>query len=186
MQKWKDWKILKIVKKGDYLYAVVPDHPKATVNGYVLEHRIVMENFIGRTLNSNEVVHHINKDRHDNRIENLLLLDENEHSKLHAKEKHDRVIEVILKCKNCDKEFTLTKREYNSKIKNNKNIFCSRRCNGLYGVKNIVGFLPNNKKDNNHGINMYRYGCRCDVCRKANTDKHKKYRAKKLEEKIES
>lgn len=42
------WKIRKIIKKGDYEYALVPEHPNATKNGYVLHHRIVMENSIGR------------------------------------------------------------------------------------------------------------------------------------------
>ena len=42
---WRDWKR---VSKGDYMYARIPEHPNATAAGYVLEHRIVMENHIGR------------------------------------------------------------------------------------------------------------------------------------------
>lgn len=52
------WKIEKIVKKGDYNYAVVKNHPHATKYGYVLHHRIVMENFLGRLLSPQEIVHH--------------------------------------------------------------------------------------------------------------------------------
>lgn len=37
------FEIKKVIKKGDYLYALVPDHPNATKNGYVLLHRVVME-----------------------------------------------------------------------------------------------------------------------------------------------
>lgn len=44
------WVIEKIVSKGDYNYAVVKGHPFSTKNNYVLEHRIVMENKLGRVL----------------------------------------------------------------------------------------------------------------------------------------
>ncbi len=48
------------------------DHPMAK-RGYVLAHRLVMSEAIGRPLRSDEQVHHINGDRGDNRLENLQL-----------------------------------------------------------------------------------------------------------------
>ena len=46
-------------------------------------HRLIMEEHLGRKLDANEVVHHINGNTRDNRIENLVVMSRGEHSKLH-------------------------------------------------------------------------------------------------------
>lgn len=50
-----------------------PDHPNANCENYVFEHRLVMEEHLGRYLIKGETIHHINKDVADNSIENLIL-----------------------------------------------------------------------------------------------------------------
>jgi len=54
------------------------------INGkYIREHRFIIEKHIGRSLMPFEVVHHINGNKLDNRIENLEILNINDHHKKH-------------------------------------------------------------------------------------------------------
>lgn len=72
-------------KKSDgYIVVYCPNHPNANKSGYVAKHRLVMEQHIGRLLLKDEVVHHINGIKDDNRIENLKLMTEHEHRSLHS------------------------------------------------------------------------------------------------------
>lgn len=75
-----------IYRQG-YKYLFIPDHPCATKQGYYKEHRYIMEQHIKRVLKKNEIVHHINHIRDDNRIENLMILNNSEHRSYHAKNK---------------------------------------------------------------------------------------------------
>ena len=82
-EKASNWKGGNIRIDGiKYLY--MPGHPNAKFNKtYIQESRFVMSEYLGRTLASNEIVHHINRDPDDNRIENLQLLTRAEHNKEH-------------------------------------------------------------------------------------------------------
>lgn len=57
---------------------------KILVDGkYVLEHRYVMEQQLGRKLRSDEEVHHVNGNKLNNLPDNLVLLSKSDHAKLH-------------------------------------------------------------------------------------------------------
>jgi hypothetical protein len=72
------------LSQNGYLMVLIPNHPFANSRGYVRQHRVVMEHSIGRFLNLDEVVHHINAIKTDNRIENLRLMSKSEHRKLES------------------------------------------------------------------------------------------------------
>ena len=59
-------------------------HPRANKKGYVKEQILVMEKVIGRFLTKNEIVHHMNRIKDDNRPKNLKLFANNsEHMRYH-------------------------------------------------------------------------------------------------------
>lgn len=74
-----------------YVMIYEPDHPKAIGGGWVLEHRFVVEQYLGQILGRDEHVHHINGVKHDNRLENLEVMDGNDHARLSSQEYRDGV-----------------------------------------------------------------------------------------------
>lgn len=80
-EKHPSWKGGVQIVNGGYRLVYAPGHPMAQKDGYVLEHRKVMYEIIGRTLTRDEDVHHINGIKTDNRPQNLQLLSKSEHHK---------------------------------------------------------------------------------------------------------
>lgn len=71
-----NWRGGKPEIENGYVKIYAPDHPHAHA-GRVFEHRLVMEKSLGRYLLPNEVVHHKNKNKSDNRLKNLELFETN-------------------------------------------------------------------------------------------------------------
>jgi hypothetical protein len=71
-----------------YRLVYEPGHPSSMKSenweGYIYEHILVAEKFLGRPLTSDEVVHHLDFDRSNNKKENILVLLRSEHGKLHV------------------------------------------------------------------------------------------------------
>ena len=81
------WKGGRSLDADGYVLLKCPKHPHANRNGYVREHRLLMEKKIGRYLHREEIVHHIDGDKSNNSIENLELHSSNgEHLREHLKE----------------------------------------------------------------------------------------------------
>ncbi len=83
-EKHPNWKGgIRYTIKG-YILIYMPEHPFSSKKGYVLEHRLIVEKEINRYLTKDEVVHHINGIKNDNRLENLMLFSNSvEHLKYH-------------------------------------------------------------------------------------------------------
>jgi len=60
------------------------NHPNS-VDGYILEHRMIASNVLGRPLKDGEIIHHINRNPADNRNENLMICNQSYHDFLHHK-----------------------------------------------------------------------------------------------------
>jgi len=82
-----NWKSGKSIRAG-YVITRVYDYK----HRYMKEHRYVMEQYLGRKLKDNEVVHHINGDKTDNRIENLEVMTWSEHCTHHKLWTHSPII----------------------------------------------------------------------------------------------
>jgi len=72
-----NWKGGRVVDKDGYVLVLTPGHPNADRHGYMREHRLVMEEQLGRLLEPGEVVHHLDDDQQNNSPENLKLYPSN-------------------------------------------------------------------------------------------------------------
>ena len=131
------------------------------------EHRYVMEQHLGRQLESWEHVHHEDEDKHNNDLSNLKLKTKHTHPRDHQ----DPAAVMSLVCPTCGCDFERTERYVRSKKSLGQTRFycgnsCSRRGNS-------TGVPHGTKSGYSH------HGCRCDECRKANRENHLRYRKKK-------
>lgn len=122
-----------------YVFLKKPGHPNADVRGYVREHVYNMSEHLGRPIAKNEVVHHINGIKDDNRLENLQVMLRSVHNTHHHKgiRNQRKLANLELRpekkkplkiCEYCHREF------YRRGTPRHEHIFCSLLCANRYRV----------------------------------------------------
>ena len=76
------WNGGKTLNSQGYVLIHSPEHPFHDKRGYVREHRLVMEKKLGRYLSQDEIVHHKNGKKDDNRISNLEIMKKRDHDRI--------------------------------------------------------------------------------------------------------
>ena len=102
-----------------YLYIYDPTNIYANKAGKAYQHILVMCEHLGRKLKPNECVHHIDRDKTNNKLENLQLMTLESHVRLHLQEDRNIVYEERT-CPTCGKKFTVTS--------NSQQQFCCHDC----------------------------------------------------------
>lgn len=104
-------------KASGYLYFWAPNHPLAS-SGRVYHHRHVASVMSGRWLVRDDVVHHVNENRSDNREENLEITSRSEHATHHGNNRKGQNNRSVKKhCPACQAAITVKHKKY-----------CSREC----------------------------------------------------------
>jgi hypothetical protein len=104
------WKGGRNIDGCGYVRVTHPGYPNDTKKRYILEHRLIMSNYLGRPLEKDEFIHHKNSIRTDNRIENLeLIKGRSAHAKRHIYTTNKNWIYMKngVICPHCNKNITV-------------------------------------------------------------------------------
>lgn len=79
----------------EYIIEYNPNHPLTPKYKYMRKHRLIYEEYYNVCLLPYTHIHHINKNKKDNRIENLLAVYNSEHIKIHKTELRELISKRI-------------------------------------------------------------------------------------------
>ena len=118
------WRGGRVLTAGGYWQILCPYHPYSDKRGYVMEHRMVMEEHLKRFLLPEEVVHHHDRNTQNNDISNLELIESNgKHTILHhKKDLSDRI------CHLCKSNTTYTHKNGTPNWSKYQNGFICNKC----------------------------------------------------------
>lgn len=87
-EKGSKWNGGKTINYYGYIQTLYPDHPRANVRGYVFEHILIAEIVLDKYLPDKAVVHHIDGNPNNNKIDNLVICENNSyHLLLHKRQR---------------------------------------------------------------------------------------------------
>lgn len=117
------------MKNGPYILIKPPkNYPGKRYRGkYAYEHHVVYWKKYKLVPTIDQVIHHKNHIRHDNRLSNLELISKKEHTRHHM-----IVPDIAFLCHHCGACKTLKPCKYRTRFKkNNGRLFCSAKCGAL-------------------------------------------------------
>ena len=106
----------------------LPNHPNARPNGQVKRCRVIMSEHLGRPLLKTELVHHINGDKADDSLNNLVILTRAKHCREHMTGAKNPNYSSLRKkiCPNCGQEYFRINCDFG------KQRCCSNKCRAEY------------------------------------------------------
>lgn len=115
------------MKNGEYILVTAPiNYPgKKYRNKYCYEHHLIYWQHYGVIPNNNEIIHHIDGNKHNNNINNLKLLTKNQHDIYHNQQRRTHIVQCL--CPTCGKIFERPYRQSHL-VKHGKADYCSKQC----------------------------------------------------------
>jgi hypothetical protein len=129
------------LEMNGYVLIYKPEYHRAMkssgYDGYVYEHIYIVEESLGRHLTKDEHVHHLDENRSNNRIDNLIVLSNKDHGKLHGylnrlkSQYYTKQEPYEIYCLQCGRILERTQKKY-----------CSNPCRDKTGHKRKVKDRP--------------------------------------------